>query len=82
MGAKTLWNYNAHFDYVDRYMAISNGDSDPFGYTVDREASGNRPTGLVGAMYDTYRNNYRYTTSIGTGTAASIGTGTTVTIGN
>lgn len=58
MGAVSLWNYDAHFDYVDRYMAISNGDPDPFGYEVPDEQEGSRPGGLVGLMWDTYRASY------------------------
>lgn len=58
MNAKSLWNYNAHFDYIDRYMAISKGGLDPFGYEVAGETSGSRPGGLIGAMWDTYRGSY------------------------
>ena len=25
MGAKSLWNHDAYFDYIDRYMAITKG---------------------------------------------------------
>lgn len=59
MGLKSQWNHNAHFDYVDRYMAITAGRPDPFGYTVKAEAAGSRPSGLIGAMWDTYRKNYQ-----------------------
>ena len=58
MGAKNLWNHDAYFDYVDRYMAISKGDPDPSGFTVENQKAGNRPGGLVGAVYDTYRADY------------------------
>ena len=58
MNAKELWNNNAHFDYVDRYMAISKGDPDPFGYIVSGEGVGSRPGGLIGAMWDTYRDDF------------------------
>jgi hypothetical protein len=58
MGAKNLWNNNAHFDYLDRYMAISNGDPDPFGYKVPNEKAVARPVGLIGKMWDAYRFNY------------------------
>jgi hypothetical protein len=58
MGAKKLWNHNAHFDYVDRYMAISNGDVAPLGYKVTSERKTNRPGGLIGGMWDTYRNDF------------------------
>lgn len=58
MDTKSLWNHNAHFDYVDRYMAISNGKPDPFGYSVPNESAGSRPGGLIGAMWDTYRVHY------------------------
>jgi len=39
-------------------MAISKGDPDPFGYVVPGEQSGSRPDWLIGAMWDTYRQNY------------------------
>jgi hypothetical protein len=55
MDAKELWNNEAFFDYVDRYMSIAKDGSDPFGYTVDRQKAGARPSGIVGAVYDTYR---------------------------
>lgn len=55
MGAKTLWNHDAHFDYVDRYMAITKGDSDPFHFMVPSTQAGSRPGGLIGAMWDKYR---------------------------
>jgi len=58
MGAKSLWNHPAHFDYIDRYMAITKGDPDPFGYTVQGEVAAGRPSGLIGAMWDTYRAHY------------------------
>jgi len=58
MSAKTLWNHNSYFDYIDRYMAISKGDRDPFGYVVPGEKAGARATGFIGAMYDTYRNQF------------------------
>jgi hypothetical protein len=55
MNAKALWNNDAFFDYVERYVAISKGNPDPFGYSVPLEASGSAPSGLIGAMWDTYR---------------------------
>ncbi len=58
MGAKNLWNHNVYFDYIDRYMAITKGASDPFGYTVPNQKSGWRPSGLIGEMWDTYRSQY------------------------
>jgi len=58
MDAKGLWNHNALFDYVDRYMEISAGRPDPFGYVVTGEFAGYRPTGILGAMWDTYRRLY------------------------
>ncbi len=58
MNAKTSWNYNPFFDYIDRYMSISKGDPDPFGFNVVNQQAGARPGGLVGAMYDTYRGDY------------------------
>jgi hypothetical protein len=59
-GGKDAWHNDAFFDYVDRYMAIANGDPDPFGYTVVGEQPGARPGGLTGYMYDTYRMDYTY----------------------
>jgi len=59
MEAKILWNYNAFFDYNDRYMAITKGDPDPFGYTVPQEKVWGRPGGIIGTMWDAYRHNYR-----------------------
>jgi hypothetical protein len=55
MGVKKLWNYNVHFDYVDRYVAITNGLPDPFGYTVPDERSGGGPGLLIKALWDAYR---------------------------
>lgn len=55
MDMKGLWNHNALFDYVDRYMEISAGRPDPFGYVVSGESAGYRPNGILGAMWDTYR---------------------------
>jgi len=63
MGLKTLWNHGVLFDYTDRHMAISNGDSDPFGYTVADEESGNRSNNdFTEEMWDTYRDDYTYPT--------------------
>ena len=62
-GGKTLWNHDAFFDYVDRYMEVSQLHGDPFGYTVPRQTEGltARPTPyLQGKMYDTYRMDYPY----------------------
>lgn len=58
MGFRSLWNQQSYFDYIDRYMAIADGDADPFGYTVAGQTSGNRPDGFIGAMFDTYRSQY------------------------
>jgi hypothetical protein len=59
MNTKTLWNHDALFDYTDRYMAITNGDPDPFGYSVDGETSGWRSTSTwTAAMWDAYRSSY------------------------
>lgn len=55
MGVKGLWNHNALFDYVDRYMEISAGRPDPFGYVVSGEFAGYRPSGFLGSMWDAYR---------------------------
>jgi hypothetical protein len=41
MGAKSLWNHQVFFDYMDRYTAIAGGNKDPFGYTVPDEKAGN-----------------------------------------
>lgn len=58
MDARGLWNHKAFFDYMDRYMAITKGDPDPFGYSVPGEKAGDRPRGLIGAMWDEYRDDY------------------------
>jgi hypothetical protein len=58
MGAKKLWNNDALFDYVDRYMAITGGKPDPFGYIVQGEQKGGRPNRLAAVVWDTYRRNY------------------------
>lgn len=66
MGVTTYVNQPSYFDYVDRYMAISLTGNDPFNYSVNGQASGNRPyynTGsipnyLAARIYDTYRLNY------------------------
>ncbi|GAI58391.1 unnamed protein product, partial [marine sediment metagenome] len=46
MGFKTLWNHDAYFDYVDRYMGIMVG----YGYRANSDFSEE--------MWDTYRANY------------------------
>ncbi len=59
MDAKGLWNHDALFDYQDRWMAITNGKPDPFGYTVSGEVSGWRTmTTFTQEMWDTYRSQY------------------------
>jgi hypothetical protein len=59
MGKKAEWDNDAFFDYADRYMAITNGDPDPFGYTVPGETAGFRgSSAFVQDMWDTYRGNY------------------------
>jgi len=59
MKAKELWNHDALFDYQDRYMAITSGKPDPFGYTVPEERAGNRTNSVfIGEMWDTYRSKY------------------------
>ena len=52
------WNHPAFFDYVERFMAITDGNSDPFGYVVPDEESGWRSivTQFDADMYDTYSN--------------------------
>ena len=55
MDAKKLWNNNAHFDYVDRYMAIAQGDPDPFNYIVPGEQAGGSPGEFIGKIWDAYR---------------------------
>jgi len=62
MGAKVLWNHDALFDYQDRYEAIMKGEQDPFGYTVPDEGAGYYTGGFVGAMWDEYREDYKYHT--------------------
>jgi hypothetical protein len=64
MGKKNIWNHDALFDYVDRYMEISAGRPDPFGYVVPGESAGYRPTGILGAMWDTYRDDYNSSDTI------------------
>ena len=58
MNAKSFWNYSAHFDYVDRYMAITKGEPDPFGYRAPNEKEGGRSGGLIEAMWNVYRSSY------------------------
>jgi len=59
MGAKELWNHDVHFDYLDRYAAIDDGLTDPFGYTVSEEAlADGPPTTVTKTMWDDYRNDY------------------------
>lgn len=55
MDVKRLWNHNAHFAYVDRYMAITAGKEYPFGYSAPGEKAGGRPGGLIGLLWDRYR---------------------------
>jgi hypothetical protein len=56
MGAVELWDHDALFDYMDRYMAIAGGDPDPFGYTVPGESAGYRSwSSFAENMWDTYR---------------------------
>jgi len=55
MNAKVLWNHDAFFDYEKRYMAITNGDADPFGFIVSGEVAGERSwTAFQANMWDTY----------------------------
>ena len=55
MNARALWNYDALFDYTDRYMAIANGDPGPFGFTVEGEVAGLRTNVIwLEEMWDTY----------------------------
>ena len=58
MDARGLWNNNALFDYVDRYIAISKGKQDPFGYKVPGEVAANSASEFIKIMYDTYRFHY------------------------
>lgn len=58
MRAQAYWNHKPYFDYVDRYMAITEGKPDPFGYMVVEENVEGRPVGLVGTMWDAYRQDY------------------------
>ncbi|MDD2467505.1 MAG: fibronectin type III domain-containing protein [Desulfobulbus sp.] len=58
MDAKTLWNNNAFFDYADRYMALSRGKTDPFGYTVPDQFTGSAPDKLIQTVWDAHRLNY------------------------
>ena len=58
MELKGLWNHDVLFDYYDRYVPISRGEVDPFGYTVPGEEAGSGPGAFFGEMWDTYRDNY------------------------
>lgn len=59
MGAKPLWNHNALFDYMDRYMAITNGEPDPFGFSVQGVEAGWRSNNTwLETMWDMYRKDY------------------------
>lgn len=62
MGAKSIWAHDPVFDYQDRYMAVMNGDPDPFGYTVNGQPSspsGFRSwTSFEGEMWDQYRSSF------------------------
>jgi hypothetical protein len=57
-GGITAFNNSAFLSYVDRYMAIAGGNSDPYEYTVHGEVAASRPGGLIGYLYDTYRMDY------------------------
>lgn len=59
MDAKDIWDHPALFDYQDRYMAITNGEPDPFGYVVDGESEGWRSnSSFAESMWDEYRGDY------------------------
>lgn len=59
MDALPLWNHNALFDYMYRYMAITSGAPDPFGFTVPNEAADWRSSSAFTAdMWDAYRSDY------------------------
>jgi hypothetical protein len=59
MDAKDLWNHNALFDYMDRYMAIANGEPDPFGISVQGVEAGWRSNHTwLETMWDMYRKDY------------------------
>jgi hypothetical protein len=59
MNAQAIWDHDPVFDYQDRYMAIMNGDADPFGYTVNGQPSSPQTlrawTSFEANMWDTYR---------------------------
>ncbi len=40
----SLWNHDAFFDYVHRYMAMANGDPDPFAVSLGYSEVPTRPT--------------------------------------
>jgi hypothetical protein len=40
----SLWNHDAFFDYVHRYMAMTNGDQDPFAVSLGYPEVPGRPT--------------------------------------
>jgi hypothetical protein len=58
MGYKGQWNHNALFDYTDRYVAITRGQPDPFGFVVDHENTNYPIGGLIAAIWNTYRSQY------------------------
>jgi hypothetical protein len=58
MGYKNIWNHPAFFDYADRYVAISQGQPDPFGYEVEHKTTGYPPKDFILAMWNTYRGQY------------------------
>lgn len=65
MNAQSLWNHDVLFYYQDRYMAITNGTSDPLGFSVPGEVAGWRVWGRSSVlnynedfqadMWDTFR---------------------------
>lgn len=60
MDFKDLWNHDPFFDYTDRFMAIANGDPDPFGFAPvpGAEAGWRSQDDFSEDMWDIYRNQY------------------------
>jgi hypothetical protein len=69
LGVKTTWNWQAFFDYIDRYMEIEEGVND----TVWQGYEGGFGSLLVKRMWELYRSDYnpRYSPDNPTATAIS-----------
>ena len=59
MGAKSLWNHNAFFDYVDRYYQVYKTGSSAYHSIIQDEYSDYPPASdFLISMWDTYRSQY------------------------